>query len=461
MNAYRIAFLPLLRTTFDVELANHLIAQARLQLRTAGLQLLEPPEPITDLAQAEQFSNRLQTEPVDLLLVYQATFADSTMVTALTENAHAPVFLWAIPEEWTGERLRLNSLCGINLAGHALTLRQRKYDYAYAPADDPEVILKIRALAAAGALRRRLQTARLGVVGEHPAGFDSCYLDEANLQKTFGVQIRRIPLQEVFDRARSVSEENLAATRALLDTRLNNLATLEQAPLKGTLSVYHALKQIAKEEHLDGLAVRCWPEFFTHLGSAACGAMSLLSDGFDTGNPIPCSCEADINGTVTQLILQTLSQTPAFGTDMVGVNTQTDRVALWHCGLAPLSMADPESQPQGGIHSNRKVPLVMDFPLKRGQVTLARISQATGELRLVYGHGQMVSEPKPFSGTAGVLQLDVHARAFLDMLMREGLEHHISLTYGDYVRELQAFADLIGLPTLKMQPKEVKEAQIS
>lgn len=460
MSAYKIAFLPLLRTTFDVAMASQAIQAARAQLQAAGLQLFEPEEPITGLAQAEQFAARLKTQAVDLLLVYQATFADSSMVTALTENAQAPVFLWAIPEEWTGERLRLNSFCGINLAAHALTLRNRKYDYAYAAPDDPQVMRQIQAAAAAGALRRRLQATRLGVVGEHPAGFDSCHLDEANLQKTFGLRILRIPLQEVFDRARSISEESLADTRAALDTRLDNLASLEQAPLKGTLAVYHALQQITAEEKLDGLAVRCWPEFFTHLGSAACGAMSLLSDGFGMKNPLPCSCEADINGTVTQLILQTLSQAPAFGTDMVGVNTQTDRVALWHCGLAPLSMADPNAQPHGGIHSNRKVPLVMDFPLKPGTVTLARVSQASGELRLVFGRGQMIAEPKPFSGTAGVLQLDVHARAFLAMLMREGLEHHISLTYGDYVRELQAFANMIGLPTLKIEAQEVKEPQI-
>ena len=69
---------------------------------------------------------------VDLTLVFQATFADSSMVTALVEGIDAPLFLWAVPEPWTGGRLRLNSLCGINLAGHALTLRGRKFDYAYA-----------------------------------------------------------------------------------------------------------------------------------------------------------------------------------------------------------------------------------------------------------------------------------------------------------------------------------------
>ncbi|MGE5221316.1 MAG: hypothetical protein ACM3PY_02690, partial [Omnitrophica WOR_2 bacterium] len=69
---------------------------------------------------------------MDLLLLCQATFAASPMVVTLTENATAPDFLWAIPEPWTSARLRLNSLCGINLAGHALTLHGRNDEYAYA-----------------------------------------------------------------------------------------------------------------------------------------------------------------------------------------------------------------------------------------------------------------------------------------------------------------------------------------
>lgn len=456
MKSFRIAFLPIVRTTFDVPLAEEMIRHAREQLQTSGLELVEPDQPISDLAQAEKAAKALAGEAVDLFLIFQATFADSTMVSALSEGVDAPIFLWAVPEEWTGSRLRLNSLCGINLAGHALTLRKRQYDYAYGTPQDPGVIRKIRAVAAAGALRRKLRTARLGVVGEHPLGMDSCHLDESALQNLFGIQIRRIALEEVFARARAIPEPRIVEARTALDEKLDNLASLEQAPLRGTLSVYHALREIAEEEALDGLAVRCWPEFFTQMGCAACGAMSMLSDGFGSAKPLPCSCEADINGTVTQLMLQWLSDAAAFGTDMVGVDTDRDRVALWHCGLAPLSMAEPSAQPHGEIHSNRRVPLVMDFPLKEGEVTLARISQATGTLRLVYGHGQMMAEPKPFSGTAGILKLDCHARTFLDLLMREGLEHHVSLTYGDYVEELHTFADLINLPSLKMEKMEVK-----
>jgi L-fucose isomerase-like protein len=390
----------------------------------------------------------LSTNNANMILIFQATFADSTMVTTLTENVNAPIFLWAVPEPWTGERLRLNSLCGINLAGHALTLRNHKYHYAYGLPQDPAVLKKISSLAVAGSLLRRLRSARLGVVGEHPVGMDSCHLDETALGEIFGIQIDKIELADVFARARKIPITSINQTRSQLDSRLDNLNTLEQIPLQGTLSVYNALREIATEQNLDGLAVRCWPEFFTELGCAACGAMSMLSDGFGLPAPLPCSCEADINGTLTQLLLQWVSDAPAFGTDMVGVDPDKDRIALWHCGLAPLSMADPKFQPHGGIHSNRRVPLVMDFPLKPGPVTVARVSQSTGSLRLILGKGEMLAEPKPFSGTAGILRLDCSAQEFLDLLMHEGLEHHISLTYGDYLGELQAFASLVGLPVL-------------
>jgi L-fucose isomerase-like protein len=443
-----VAFLPIVRVQFDVALADQLILAARENMVSAGFELVGPEKPISDLASAQAAVAELANSGVDLILIFQATFADSSMVTAITDAIDAPIFLWSIPEAWTGGRLRLNSLCGINLAGHALTLRSRKYDYAYALPSDKTVIAQIQTLAAAGSLRRRLKLARLGVVGEHPAGMDTCNLDEPRLKSVFGVNVERIQLDEVFSRARGVAKADIDAVRANLGMYLDNLDTLQQAPLQGTLSVYSALKEIAAECKLDGLAVRCWPEFFTQMGCAACGAMSMLSDGFGGSTPLPCSCEADINGTLTQLMLQWLADTPAFGTDMVAADVEQDTLAVWHCGLAPFSMADPAASLHGGNHSNRGVPLVMDFPLKPGQVSIARISQSTGELRLVIGQGEILAAPKPFSGTCGVLRLARPMRQFLDILMHEGLEHHVSLVYGDYQAELRAFAELASLPVL-------------
>lgn len=452
---FRIAFAALARPTFDVPLAQEMTQKAIEQLQKAGFDLLLADSLIADLNGAQAYLSKLDGQAVDLLLVFQATFADSTLVTSLVEGCATngstpPVFLWAVPEAPTGGRLRLNSLCGINLAGHALSQRSQNYEYAYALPGDPAVLAQVKALAGAGMLRRRFAQARLGVVGEHPAGMDSCHLDDAQLGQTLGIQVQRLPLEQVFFMARATPPEQVAAARQMLDKRLDNLAELDQKPLNGTLSVYQTLRALAEQENLSGLAVRCWPEFFTDLGCSACGAMSMLSDGLGQHNPIPCSCEADANGTVTQLMLHWLAGEPSFGTDIVAMDFDQDFISLWHCGLAPLSMANPKYQPRGTIHSNRKVPLVMEFPLKPGVVTIARLNRHQGQLRLALGRGEMLDAPAPFSGTSGLLRLEMPARQFFDVLMQEGLEHHVSLVYGDYLAELQAFARLASLPVLQL-----------
>ena len=241
------------------------------------------------------------------------------------------------------------------------------------------------------------------------------------------------------------SIEVIYPIRESLETRLPNLGELEQAPLNGTLGAYVVLRELAINKGLDGIAVRCWPEFFTDLGCAACGALSMLTD-----NGIPSSCEADANGTLTQMILGWLSGAPAFGTDIVSVDVEHDHFVVWHCGLAPLSMADPNSQPWATIHSNRELPLLMEFPLKPGTVTVARLSQASGELRLVVGVGEMLPAPMSFTGTSGVLRFARPADQTLDTILSEGLEHHVALTYGNHTPALLELARMLEIPVLRL-----------
>ena len=236
-------------------------------------------------------------------------------------------------------------MCGINLAAHALRRREIAYNYAYASVDDNQAFAKLGAITAAPQWHaRRLRNAKLGVVGEHPAGLDTCDLDAPGLKARLGVHVESLSLGEVFERVRALDREVIHPVRESLETRLPNLGELEQAPLNGTLGAYVVLRELAKNKGLDGIAVRCWPEFFTDLGCAACGALSMLTD-----NGIPSSCEADANGTLTQMILGWLSGAPAFGTDIVSVDVEHDHFVVWHCGLAPLSMADPNS-PTAGDH---------------------------------------------------------------------------------------------------------------
>lgn len=440
-----VGFAALARSTFDMELAARMTEMACRALRSRGVELVEVGGMIGGLDEAAAAAKLLSAAEVDLLVVFQATFADSSMAVHLAENVDAPVLLWALPEERSGERLRLNSFCGINLAAHALRRRGRAYYYTYHAAQDERALRRIQEIARAGRVRRRLRGARIGRIGEHPDGFDSCRFDPAELKARFGTEVVQFDLATVFEQVRRVRPEEVARLRHEWGARLEGLSELDSAGVDGSLAVYAALQRLAANERLDGLAVRCWPQFFTELGCAACGAMSMLTD-----EAIPCSCETDVNGTLTQLVLQWLGNAAAFGSDLVSVEAEADQAVLWHCGLAPLSMADPEFRPRATIHSNRRMPLLMEFPLKPGRVTLARLSQAEGDFRLVVGSGSMLRAPLSFSGTSGVIRFDRPAAEVLDTLIGHGLEHHVAITYGDYTPSLEVLAQLLRMPLLRL-----------
>jgi L-fucose isomerase-like protein len=113
-------------------------------------------------------------------------------------------------------------------------------------------------------------------------------------------------------------------------------------------------------------------------------------------------------------------------------------------------MHDPEVQPHATIHSNRRMPLLYEFPLKPGRVTLARVSQARGEQKLVIAGAEMVRAPLPFSGTAGTLRTDAPSGQVLDTIIGSALEHHMALVYGDVRDELRAVAATLKLPVLEI-----------
>ena len=446
MQKLRVIFIPIARKTFDIKFAKQVTASARDYLVQAGFELTGPEDLITDIQDVKNVVNQYKHQVFDLVVIFQATFADSTMLMMLAEKIKGPLLLWAIPEDHTGGRLRLNSFCGINLGGHALTRAGYDYKYIFAVSDDPIVLRKILPLVKAGHAYNGLQQAKLGRVGENPDGFETCLLDPEVIQEKFGVDVVQFDLDvDIFPQAKNADSKKIDAIYSQLNERVEGLEELDIDATRKSLGVYTTLKEIAEQKNLDGFSVRCWPEFFTELGCAPCGAMSLLSDEMT-----PCSCEADVNGTITQMILQSISGEPAFGTDLVSLDVARDAVVVWHCGLAPLSMADPDQTKEVTIHSNRKLPLLFEFTLKPGRVTIARLTESSGEYRFVIGSGEVVRGPMSFSGTSGLIRFDSPASDVLDVILGEGLEHHISVTYGDHTPALLALADMMDLPVLTL-----------
>jgi L-fucose isomerase-like protein len=461
-----IGVLALGRPTFDVPFAEEVAAQAFVALDAAGVKTVGPRGLLFDAAAAKSALAEVQAAGAAKILLLQVTFTDASMTVEVANAVSAPLAIWAFPEPRAGGRLRLNSFCGLNLALHALGRAGKQATYLYSAADAPGVRQGLTALleagprqapravahptpsaadvARAGAVCASLKGTAIGLVGEHPVGFDTCRFDDAAITTLAGVSVTRIGLDDVIARAKAAEAGVIAKHRATVSD-LAGIAEVDQPQLDKSLRVYEALDAIRREKNCASMAVRCWPEMFTEYGCAACGPMGLLN-----GAKIPAACEADVYGALTQRLLQDLAGEPAWLADIVDMDVASDTSVLWHCGSAPRSMCDPAYAAEAQIHSNRKMPLLAQFPLKPGRITLARITQARNQPRMIVGGAEVIRAPLSFTGTSAVVRFDGGTEAAMRGLLDHALEHHLALVYGDHQAAVRAAGRQLGLDVVEL-----------
>ena len=260
-----------------------------------------------------------------------------------------------------------------------------------------------------------------------------------------GVSVDALELDDLFDRARAASDATAQAIRAEAETGVSGLDEVDQDQLDRSLRLKAGLDQLRSDGGYNAFAIRCWPETFTEYGGAVCGPAGMLGEA-----RVPCACEADVYGALTQLILMEAAQAPVFLTDLVDMDGQDNSGVVWHCGQAPLSMRDPKVTAEATVHTNRKQPLLYEFTLKPGTVTLMRISQADGAPHMVISRAEMLERPMSYTGTSGVLRFEDLADAVLSKIIASGLEHHMALAYGDHVDTLRGVAGAMNLPVLEL-----------
>jgi len=458
----------LARPTFDVPFAEEMKNRAFAALEVAGIRTVGPRELLFDRDAAERAVNEIQAAgKIDLLLILQVTFTDATMTVKLAREARTPLAIWAVPEPRIGGRLRLNAYCGLNLAAHALGRAGIAHGSLYADPADAGLGPQLRSLARdyivpaskaaskpapVGASEREvdrvlgaLADSRITVVGKHPDGFDTCEFDPEMLSRLANIRIEQVQLGELFDRARGIDALRVATVKESAEAQVSGLGEVEATQLDRSFRVFCALEDVQRDTGARGLAVRCWPEMFTEYGCAACGPMAMMNQ-----KKVPSACEADVNGSLTQLILQELAGEPAWMADLVDITATDDTAVLWHCGLAPLSMCDPQFKPEATIHTNRRMPLLHQFPIKPGRITLARLSRSRNALKLVIAGAEVVRAPMAFTGCSGTVRFDAPAAEVSTRIMDEALEHHFALAYGDHRDALRALAARWQLPVFEL-----------
>ena len=435
------------RSTFVQAAGNSVNQRARALLTELGA-TLNGPEQLVEFAAGAAF--RRQPNAPDILLC--ATFADASVAEAAFGDSAGPVTLWAVrdpaPE---GERMYLNSLCGANLAAHALVRRGVPVRLLYGNPEEPAVretlnnLLHPEQEPVAQALAG-LRGSVIGVIGDAPAGFTTCEYDPAWLDTTLGLKVRTMTLEAAFERITAVPA---AAREAVVAATAERSPSLREIPEREALlfgATASALGAWVGEERLAALALRCWPEFPLQLGGCPCSALGRLASG-----GVATACEADVNGAATMLLMQALAPAagPTYLADVVRVDEAANTATFWHCGLAPVELAADPEHPRQDLHCNRGIGVAGNFALKPGRVTIARISHSREGYRLLLSAGEALAGPNRFKGNSLDVRLDGDAAEFVRTVVERGFEHHTVLAWSELRPQLRRAAQQLGLPLVE------------
>lgn len=406
-------------------------------------EVIAPERPICTVEEAREVAALLEAGHLDALILQQGTFCSAEPLPVVVERIQAPIAVWAVQEPYNGGRVVANSLVGANLIASLLTNLDRPYRYFYGDPDEAAVIREVETFLTAARTVRTLKTTRVGLAGSRAPGFYLMGADDMGLRRQVGPEIVHIDLSEIFHGPEPAPEE-IAAVQDGLAQRVAN--TREQSPehLYKVARTIVRLRELVRQIGLTCVALKNWPEFDPGYGVAADAVLSVL-----TSEGIVAGCEGDLHGTLTGVMLQEVSGGGlTFLTDLVQVDRQADTGILWHAGVAPMEMAAEGQEIK--FTNVGSVGMNLEFVLKPGRITIARLGIVKGRYRLLVTGGESLPTDMLVRGAMTKVKFDAPGQKVLDTIMLGGWEHHVSIVYGDVQDELAEVARQLGIECVRI-----------
>ncbi|MGC9468331.1 MAG: hypothetical protein ACP5HS_07060 [Anaerolineae bacterium] len=287
---------------------------------------------------------------------------------------------------------------------------------------------------------KNMREARILVVADGEAlGADAHTVEAA--QALFGIQLIRMSSDELqayyddTDPGEALEWRDRWAREAL------RVVEPDETELLRSARMYLALRSALADTQTDAVTVDCLGLFYSgKLAAYPCLGFFQLNNEGKTG-----VCEADVDSTLTQLLIRYLTGRPAYVSDPV-IDMATDQIVYAHCVatnrvFGPDGPANPyiirsHAEDQKGASVQSLMPL-------GHQVTTAKVS--VKHRAFAIHSGKTVANVADEKACRTKLAAHVDAQRVLDNYHSELFGWHRVTCYGDYRKQLIDLATLYGL----------------
>jgi L-arabinose isomerase len=408
-----------------------------------------------------------QARNVDLVLCHAATYSTSSTVLPVHQICHAPVvFLNLQPtarinydRSTTGEWLAHCGACPVpefantfNRAGLPFRVVNGLLGLEVTPAisltDEvtharPEALRawrEIEAWVRAAGVKRTLQHARFGFLGNTYNGMLDMYSDFTMIQAQTGLHVEILEMGDLERLLHTVTEPEVRAKRDQViemfeisgDSPSDPIArrpTPEQ--MDWSCRVAAAQERLVLEYDLDALS------YYYH--GAPDSAHEHLQAGFIVGHSlltaqgIPCAGEGDLKTALAMKICDLLEVGGSFS-ELVVVDYEDQTILLGHDG--PFHIAIAEGKPilrgMGLYHGKQGSGVSVEAKVRSGPITTLNVTQTRdGNLKLISGEGESTKGPiMRIGNTQTPVKFRTHPDEHLERWFSEAPSHHCAISVG-------------------------------
>ncbi|PKL23397.1 MAG: fucose isomerase [Spirochaetae bacterium HGW-Spirochaetae-3] len=428
----RLGLVCFARETFDFKAAAEIYGRIAADL--SGLENVvweRVPDLVISVEDARKAGARFAAASLDAVVCVSGTFHLGHLVLELRKQAPLPILLWGLDElPYDGGKIRLNSVCGVNLdASNLYKAGVDDYHATVGSKIDENWVDAIRAVSA-------MKNSHLGIAGYRAHGFFNLSVSDPDLYGDTGLLLDHFELSDIF--GEPVEAESIASSREkMLDTF--DVSGISEAQVSKVSELTARLDSFCARNALDALAIRCWPEYARDFGISPCAAMSLLQS---EGRLL--ACEGDVEGAISMLLHKAIGAETPYLFDFSQFDFEENFALFWHCGVAPCNLWDGSSCRSLDTYFAGGKGVTADFVLKSGELSIARIDAARGKRRLFLQRARAVPMEKELKGTYMKAVFDRPVREILDLIIEKGIAHHASVAYGDFIEPLRIVARLKG-----------------
>jgi L-fucose isomerase-like protein len=428
----KLGIVCLARKTFDYEVAHEIykeklaILQARNDIEVIAVESL-----VIEVEDAKEAAEKLLAANVDGFVCVSGTFHLGHLVLEINKYLNKPILLWGYNElPYNGGKIRLNSVCGINLnASNLYKSGIKNYHVTIGDEIDEDWVDAVRIISC-------YKNARVGIAGFRAHGFFNLGVYDLNVYSQLGILVDHFELQDIFDA--EISDDLVNARKELL-RKTFDISGINKDQLEKVAALAAKLKAFVDSNNLSALAIRCWPEFAGTYGISPCAAMSLLQS-----EDYILACEGDFEGALSMLAHKAIGAETPYLFDFSQVNFEENYALLWHCGVAPCNLWDGKCKRSLDTYFAGGKGVTADFVLKSGDVSIFRLDSAGTDVRVFIQEAKTVPMNKDLRGTYAKAVFEGDVKDVLEKVIYTGVAHHASLVYGKYIKPFEILAKLQG-----------------